>query len=357
MGTVVVLLLVAIILMFVSIYYYEKDYRLNKACNQKGNNLSIVNSSIQKMFEILGSYKPSDLKLDEINKVIMKSFKPKYSSIVIYNGNEHIVKSTNVEECYIESIKEVANETIFSYNVLNKVSKYAIATEGKTVPYRSAIERDIKSAIFSPIYYNDVYLGFWIIEDTKQNAFDFISEMDLEKFKYNMGLFIENIQKQNAIEVAENIDKQTNFYNSNYLYSLARKSLIENDFSAITMIYLKNLPEINEKYTRNIGNTLISKISNIIRANLKEGSVVIRYSGLRFLIVNFGLTAQAVQPDIEKILSKMKKEYEMVEDEKVHIDYQIIIKTIKKQNNVEEEVQEMARKIAGIRTVNTIKVI
>lgn len=357
MATVIVLLIIAIVLMFISIYYYEKDYRINNIKNQKGTSFSIVNSSIQKMFDILGGYQSSDVKLSELNNVIMKSFKPKYSTIVMYNGNNNIIKASNVEECFLESIREVADETIFSLNVINNVSKYAISTEEKTLPYRSAIERNIKSAIFSPIYYNNTYLGFWIIEDTKQNAFDYISEDDLEKFKYNMGLFIENIQKQSAIEVAENIDKQTNFYNTNYLYSLARKRFMENDFNTLTMIYLKNLPEINEKYTRNIGNTLISKVANTINANLNDESIAVRYSGLRFLLINFGVTSQAVQSDIERILSKIKKEYEMVEDEKVQINYQIIMKTIKKQNNIEEEIQDMARKISGIKTVNTIKVI
>lgn len=357
MFIVIALLLIAIILMFMSIVYYEKDYRQNKNKNAKENKVSIVNSSIQRMFEILGSYQNSEEKLNELNKLIKKTFKPKYSSIVLYNGDGYSVKATNVEECYIESIKQVADETIFSMNVINNVSKYAVSTSGKTVPYRSAIERDIKSVIFSPIYYNNVYLGFWIIEDTKQNAFEFVSEIDLEKFKHNMGLFIENIEKQSAIEVAQNIDKQTNFYNTNYLYSYARKSLIENDFNSITMIYLKNLPEINEKYGRNIGNTLISKVSNIIRANLKEKSVPIRYSGLRFLIINFGVTSQMAQFDMEKILSKIKSEYELVEDQKVQIDYQIVMKTIKKQSNIEEEIQEISRKITGIKSVNTIKVI
>lgn len=352
----VILVAIAVSLLLLLDIYVELENNKRISKNGKIKN-GIVDKTIQDMYNIMGTTNSTDEKILSLNRVLIKAFKPKYSSIVLYDGNKYQMKATNVEEDFIEAISNVAEENIFRSNVIKNVSKYSVATTDKSLAYKSALERKIRSAIFSPIYYNNMFLGFWFIEDTKEHAFDGISNLDLDKFKYNLSLFIENIAKQNTIEIAENTDKQTGYYNNLYLYSNARDILISHDTSSISLICLKNIPDINEKYSRNLGNTLLIKVTNAIKDIVSKESILVRYSGIRLLIITPGSNAQVSQPIMERVLSKIKSEVEYVDDEKVAVESQILIHTVKKQNNIEKEIQNMISRIDIMKPVNVIKIL
>lgn len=354
----IILIAVALaLLIFLDIYIESHKDKASSKSNNNSIKFQIVDKTIQEMYDILGNTLSSDDKIKKLNEILIKAFKPKYSSIVLYDGNKFCIKATNVEKDFLDAIANVATESIFSSNVLKDVSKYSIAITDKNLSYKSAIERNIKSSIFSPIYFDNMFLGFWLIEDTKEHAFDGISNEDLAKFKHNLSLFIENIQVQSTIEIAENTDKQTGYYNNLYLYSNSRSLLISNETSAISLISLDNLPEVNEKYTRNLGNTLLIKVSNAIKEIVSKESILIRYSGQRLLVITPGSNAQVAQPIMDKVLSKIKSEVEYVDDEKVSLDAKIVIHTLKKQNNIEKEIQNMVLFIDKMKSNNTIKVI
>lgn len=354
----VILVAIALaLLLFLDIFLeWEKNKKKSKAVEEKSK-LAIVDQTIQDMYDIMGNICTSDEKIERLNQILLKAFQPKYSSIILYDGNQFMVKATNVEEHFRDSIKNVATESVYSQYVVKNVSKYSVAVTDKTLSYRSALERNIKSAIFSPIYHHNMFLGFWFIEDTKEHAFDGISNEDLAKFKHNLSLFIENIQVQNTIEIAENTDKQTGFYNNLYLYSDSRNILISHDTSALSIICLKNIPDINETYGRNLGNTLIAKVANAMKEIVSKESILIRYSGLHLLVITPGSNAQVAQPIMEKVLSKIKNEVEYVDDKKVAIESQIVLHTLKKQNNVEKEIQNILSFMNRMKDVNTIKII
>ena len=353
----ITLLAMAIVLIFMLNIYIQLTSENKKSIDEQAKKSRIVPNTIQSMFEIIGSDNNATEKIEKLNNVIISEFKPKYSSIVLYDGYDYEVKATNVQEEFIDSIKNVAKENTFVNYVTKNISKYIVSTEYKTLSYRSAIERNIKSAIFSPIYFNNTYLGFWIIEDVKEHSFDDLSEQDLAKFKYNIGLFVENVLAQNTIEIAENTDKQTGFYNNTYLYSNSRALITAHETSSLSLICLKNIPDINEKYGRNLGNTLILKVANAIRETVSKESLLIRYSGIRLLILTPGSNAQIAQPIMEKVLTRIRSELEYVDDEKVVLDAQILVHTIKRQSNIEKEIQDMVSYIDEMKQVNTIKII
>lgn len=356
MTNTIILLSVALILVLILTLYSEyENFRIKNELTSK-TNTGIVENTIQKMFDILGSDVNTNQKIDRLNNIIISAFKPKYSSIVLYDGINHIVKSSNVEECYLDVISELSSESIFSSVISKDKTKYIISKINNIVSYKSALERGIKSVMLSPIYYNDVYLGYWVIEDDKENAFDNISENDFKKFKYNMGLFIENILMQNTIEVADNTDEQTGYYNKVYLYSNSRKILLKSPTSSISLVELKNIPDINDKYGRNVGNQLIIRMCNEIRNIVSKDSVLIRYGGLKFIIITPDSNAQITKPVIEKVAHSLKELKEYVEDEEISIEFNIIVNTLQKQNNMEKEIQKMVSNIQKMKNVNEIRI-
>ena len=92
---------------------------------------------------------------------------------------------------------------------------------------------------------------------------------------------------------------------------------------------LKNIPEVNDKYGRTIGNTLILKVCNAIKEIVSKEAVLIRYSGLRFLVITPGSNSQISQPIMEKVLQTIKKISEYVEDEEIAKKIKAIITAIR----------------------------
>ena len=212
--------------------------------------------------------------------------------------------------------------------------------------------------MFSPIYHNNTYLGYWMIEDEVENAFDSMSKAEVAKLKNNMGVFLENTLYQNMIEAAENTDKQTGFYNTIFLYSKAKKKVADYENNTLVFLQFKNLADINNNFSREIGNKVLVKAVNVMKELMGNETLGIRYSGAKFAIIFPNSTAETVHSNIERMLARIKSDaIEKVDNTFVTLDIQIAMTTFKKQNNLEKEVQRMVDYTENMRELDTIKII
>lgn len=347
--TIILILIVAIIITS----FQKRQINSLKSVSKNVANMNIL----QNMLEIMSSKFSSDEKIKNLNDVIITNYGVKYSTISTFDGYEYDSTASNIEAIYRDRLKDIANENDFKVNISKNVSKYLTTAPGKTLLYRSAVERRIKSAMFSPIYCNGIYLGFWLLEDTVSNAFDNIPKSELAKLKANIGTFLDIVGFQRSIEKAQNEDKQTGFYTNLYLYSGARKIIKNNENNTIAMVCLKNIPDINLKYGRNVGNAVLIKATNCIKNFVNKNIVLIRYSGIKFLIIIPNMSSQASQPMIERLLAKLNLESEYVGDEKITVNSQFLLHTVKNQNDIDFEIEKMVDYIDGMNSVNTIKII
>ena len=350
---VIVLLVVALVFFIFKNLSNQKKIDYYKMISSNITTMSVI----QKMFEILGTNMLASKKIEELNKVILDTYSPRYSTISIFDGNGYEAKASNVEEEYLDCIINVAEDNDFKQNVAKNVSKYITTTVDKTLNYQSASERKIRSAMFCPIYYNNTYLGFWLIEDEADNAFDSISKDEIAKLKSNLGIFIDNVEFQDTIEIADSKDKQTQFFNSLYLYSNVRNELAKYDSSVITAISIDNIPEINEKYGRSTGNEILTKVVNIMKETVSKDDILVRYSGIKLLIIIPNCSVEQKQEEMERILTRFKTISLDRGGENVIPNIKIIMHTFRKQNNIEKEIQKMTRAIDGMKDINTIKII
>lgn len=347
--TIILILIVAIIITS----FQKRQINSLKSVSKNVANMNIL----QNMLEIMSSKFSSDEKIKNLNDVIITNYGVKYSTISTFDGYEYDSTASNIEAIYRDRLKDIANENDFKVNISKNVSKYLTTAPGKTLLYRSAVERRIKSAMFSPIYCNGIYLGFWLLEDTVSNAFDNIPKSELAKLKANIGIFLDIVGFQKSIEKAQNEDKQTGFYTNLYLYSGARKIIKNNENNTIAMVCLKNIPDINLKYGRNVGNAVLIKATNCIKNFVNKNIILIRYSGIKFLIIIPNMSSQASQPMIERLLAKLNLESEYVGDDKITVDSQFLLHTVKNQNDIDFEIEKMVDYIDGMNSVNTIKII
>lgn len=349
---IIFLALMVVILAAFSIFLIKRNKYYNVAI---GNMSGMV--IMQRMFELMAAAIPASKKIEELNNIIIEVFNSKSSTISIFDGTNYEIKATNIEPMYIDSIRSLAEEKDFKNNSTQNVSKYLVAAGGRLLGYKSAMERKIRSAMFSPIYYNGMYLGFWLLEDDAENAYDSISKEELAKLKDHIGVFIENVLSQESIENAYNTDKQTGFYNNLYLYSTVRQQTAKEENSALTLMLLSNLPQLNEEYGREVGNKLLEKAAKLIQEIFSSDNVFVRYSGSKFCIVSPGESAENMHAMVERYITNLKMQHEIVEDKKVSLNINVVMKNIRKQSNIEREISKMADYVEKSTEVNTIKII
>lgn len=352
--TIVIIILIIIIVVLIALYLLQK--RQIKYYSAAMGNMAAM-TVMQRMFEIMASSIPAKTKIEELNNIIIDVFNSKYSTISFFDGVDYESKASNVEDIYIDSIKSIAEEADFKNNSVQNISKYLVAEGPRILGYKSGMERKIKSAMFSPIYYNGTYLGFWLLEDVAEGAYDHISKEELSKLKNNIGVFIENIIDQENIEKAYNTDKQTGFYNSIYLYSSARQQITNNDVSSVVLVSLSNLPKINEKYSRDLGDRLLAKTAKLFKETMSSDCTLVRYTGSRFAAICPGVSSETVHTTIERFNTNAKMIEEMQGNERIKLNVQILIHTLKKQSNIEKEISKMNTYLEGMEEGSSIKII
>ncbi|MBR1883784.1 MAG: diguanylate cyclase [Clostridia bacterium] len=354
MTTLLIILLIVIAFLLLIVFKMNNDIKYYRVVSK---NLSAMRV-IQSMFEIMGANIPAENKIKELNKVIIDTYSPKYSTIVTYDGTNHIVEATNIDVDFGNALATLGDANEFRGNVLKNVSKYITTSSDKTLGYKTAAERNVRSCMLSPIYHNNTYLGYWIIEDEVENAFDSLSKSEVAKLKNNMGVFLENTLYQNMIEAAENTDKQTGFYNSIFLYSKAKKKIAEFENNTITFLQIANLADINAKYSREVGNKVLAKAVSVIKELIGNETMVVRYSGTKFVIVYPNSTAETLHANVERMLARIKSDaIEKVDVDFVVLNIQIVMTTFKKQNNLEKEVERMKDYVEKMKEMDTIKII
>ena len=121
---VVILLLVGIIigLVLYNMSIHKKIQAFNNI-NEQIVNLNVLQDFINTISETSSA----DEKLKKINDILIDKYKIKYSTIVVYNGAEYVIKATNVAEKHWSVLRNLQSEPIFKDSIETGVSKYILA--------------------------------------------------------------------------------------------------------------------------------------------------------------------------------------------------------------------------------------
>ena len=253
--------------------------------NQKINNLNVL----QDFIDTIGEDSSTDEKIKKINNILIERYEIKYSTIVIYDGAEYTIRASNV------AVKNLHKEEVFRESIQTATPKYiTINQEGETLPYLKMEFARAKSAMFFPIYMDNIYVGYWIIEGNKPHEFDNVDTTILEVIKNNIVSALKTVANQSTIENIVREDKFSGLKSAEYLYGIAKKVINKYSTSTVCLFKITNLSEINEKVDRKVGNYIITKISELFKSNLAQEYFFVRYMGPKFAIVFSGTDEEGV---------------------------------------------------------------
>ena len=287
---VVILVAIIIVLLIYNITIHKKIQQFNNLSRQ-ANNLRVL----QDFLSTIGECSSVDEKIQKINDILIEKYEIKYSTIVVFNGAEYQVKASNVEPKHWNTLSKLQEVPIFKDSIATATPKYVtVNSDTERLPYQEMEFGRAKSAIFFPIYIDNVYIGYWIIESGVSHDFDNIDTTIFEVVKENIVSVLKTVVHQKTLEAIVRKDLFTGLYSEEYLYGEGKKIIDKYTTSAVCMFRITNLEAINDTYSRKLGNQVIIDVSEFVGDNISNDYIFIRYMGPKFVIVFSGVDVESV---------------------------------------------------------------
>ena len=299
---VTILVFVIIILLIYNILIYKKIHTF-KNISQKIANLNVL----QDFMNTIGENYSVEEKIEKINEVLIERYEIKYSTIVVYDGAEYQVKASNVDEKHWEALKKLHEVDIFKDSINTATPKYVTVNDEKErLPYQQMEFGRAKSAIFFPLYIENVYIGYWIIESGVPHDFDDVDTTIFEIVKENIITVLKTTVHQKTLESIVRTDLFTGLNTYEYLYGEGKKTIDKYTTSTICMFKITNLSAINELYSRQLGNKVITKVAEYVKDNISDEYIFVRYIGPKFVIAFSGVETENVVEFLSDIKSTLQ---------------------------------------------------
>ena len=343
-----ILVAIIIVLLIYNIMIHKKIQQFNNL-NRQANNLRVL----QDFLSTIGECSSVDEKIQKINDILIEKYEIKYSTIVVFNGAEYQVKASNVEPKHWNTLSKLQEVPIFKDSIATATPKYVtVNNENERLPYQEMEFGRAKSAIFFPIYIENVYIGYWIIESGVPHDFDNIDTTIFEVVKENIVSVLRTVVHQKTLESIVRKDLFTGLYSEEYLYGEGKKIIDKYTTSAVCMFRITNIEEINDNYSRKLGNQVIIDISEFIENNLSNDYLFIRYMGPKFVIVFSGVDIEAVTTFVTDIKNEAEKiEISLpVNKEVEEIEIEAIDRDKKTKKKKEPEPQKVKAKLNFVLT-------
>ena len=302
LGVILLLVLIIVLLMVYNMSIHKKIQNFN-SLSQKITSLNVLQDFMNAISEVTSV----DEKVRKINEILIERYEIKYSTIVVYNGTEYVVKASNVEEKHWNTLRNLQNEDIFKDSIQTATPKYVtVEKEGERLPYQKMEFGRAKSAIFFPLYVENVYIGYWIIEGSKPHEFDNIDTTILEVVRNNIVSVLKTVENQQVIENIVRDDLFSSLKSAEYLFGEGKKIIDQYTTSTVCLFRITNLEEINESFSRQIGNEIVTYVSEVVKENLAQEYIFVRYMGPKFAIVFSGIDLDAVADFMRDIKQKLE---------------------------------------------------
>ena len=297
-----ILVLIVVGLIIYNITIHKKIQKF-KNMNQRITNLYVV----QDFMNAIGETSTVDEKIKKINDILIDRYEIKYSTIVVFDGTEYQVKASNVDQKHWDALRSLHDVDMFKDSIESATPKYVtVNNENERLPYQKMEFGRAKSAIFFPLYIDNVYIGYWIIESGVPHDFDNIDTTIFETVKENIVSVLKAVDYQKILENIVRKDLFTGLNSAEYLYGDGKKIIDQYTTSAICMFRISNIEDIN-RVSRELGNKVITEVSKNVQGNIAEKYIFVRYMGPKFVIVFSGVEADSLADFINEIKESTEK--------------------------------------------------
>lgn len=298
---IIIVIILVLLISFLIIYNLSLHKRI-QAFKMQGNRINNLNV-LQDFINIVGSDLSVDRKIKSINDVIIEKYQIKYSTIVVFDGTDYVIKTSNVSKDHWDTLRKLHEVDIFKDSITSASAKYiTVNNENEKLPYQEKEFDRAKSALFFPLYIDNVYIGYWIIESGVPHDFDNLDTVIFETVKENIISVLKTMDYQKILESIVRKDLFTGLNSAEYLYGEGKKIIDQHTISSICMFRISNIENIN-KIARELGNKVITEVSRNVKRSISDSYIFVRYMGPKFVIVFSGAEQSGVIDFINEIKS------------------------------------------------------
>lgn len=304
-----ILVFLLIVAVTISVVLFMKETNQKKALIKlKNTNQRVISLNVlQDFIEIIGNISTdSKEKMEEINKALIDRYEIKYSTIVIFDGEKYRVEASNVNEKHFPTFEQLQSQDIFSDSIRNATPKYITVNQGEKLPYLEMEFERAKSAIFFPIYTDNIYMGYWLIEGNKPHEFDNIDTTILDVVKNNLVATERVVNNLRVLENISQIDRVTNLNTYEYLFGTARKIIDKYPTSIVSLVKIINLGQVEEKIGKMTANNMIKNIVDYIKNCLSPEYIMVKYNNDTLAIVFSGSDEEGVSKFLEALKNSIE---------------------------------------------------
>lgn len=142
---------------------------------------------------------------------------------------------------------------------------------------------------------------------------------------------VKDINAQNLTKIA-NTDYLTGVYSRGYGYSKLNKLIDSRTTFSLGILDIDNFKKINDEYGHVIGDMVLSKLAEDIKASIRKDDIILRFGGEEFIVV-FPHTKKA---DAKKVLDRIRiNTSKVIVDNKVNFTFSAGVTSYNGVDNIE----------------------
>ncbi len=305
----ILLIVILLILVFASLYFFnsfEKKIE-TKLLNIEYNKAKNISKKIEKF--IIPALQNENMQIyKKINKTLyllrdkhieyLYILKVKNSKLFYVADGSDKKERAFLNQPFIPE-KEKIWDRIISDKQIKVLKRKNIQYIGFTYLYPVVSNKKVKYIIVMDISINIYNKINKIIQIYKKSVFLFFILLGLFILIIIIVLMMNYRQRLKTI-----IDPLTKIYNRNILDEIQNISLNK---KVVAMFDIDHFKRINDTYGHDIGDIILSGIADIIKKNIRNDDILIRFGGEEFLLIMNNIDKETAIKKVDTILEKIRK--------------------------------------------------
>ncbi len=160
-------------------------------------------------------------------------------------------------------------------------------------------EVQIESTLSAPFHFKGQLYGFINIDSLKKNAFDDSDIKSIEYIVKSIEIAITNRLLYEEKVYLSRYDRVTGLYNRHFFDEqssiLVKKAIRYDESFHLVMIDVDNLKLINDEYSHLMGDEIIAQVAALIKVNIRDSDVFVRYGGDEFVGILFNFQSEHLE--------------------------------------------------------------
>jgi diguanylate cyclase (GGDEF)-like protein len=257
----------------------EEKQRAEGALRQSGEKLEKLHEVARRLAACTQEEEVYHLAVDAAKQILTFSF----CSLGIAEGEQMVTKISSLHPGSEKSRARPLDEGLKDKTYRNK--KMYIGNEARKTSLAQPTSSEYASLISAPI--GD--LGVFQVASVEPRDFTPDDARLLELLLGHIASAIKRIRLQNELKEQATHDPLTGLHNRYYLNQVlaqeVKRSKRYNHHIGFLMIDVNRFKEINDRYGHQIGDEVLQEIAALLRTEVRESDIVVRYGGDEFLVI------------------------------------------------------------------------